>query len=328
MDTIMTRKVGFLLLPRFSMLSLMSALEPLRVANRFAGELYQWSFIGATTDPELGDAVLASNGIPVSVTPMGEINKLDRLFVCASYAPQDHLSPAITNWLKHRARQSTHIGSLETGCYALAAADLIHNHNTAMHWESQAAFNETYPKLNLCNSIFNDDGKRFTCAGGSASMDLVLHQISQDQNEQLADRVASSLVHQRYQQEEVGQRSILLHSPQQIALKPVIEAMAANIEIPLEGVALAAIQKVSERTLQRQFKQAFGMPARSWYLQMRLQRARQLLHESNLTVMQAGIACGFGSNENFCRQYKTMFGHPPSRDRKLDYASAFSSPVA
>lgn len=324
----MTRKVGFLLLPRFSMLSLMSALEPLRVANRFAGNLYEWSFIGATTDAELGDAVPASNGIPVSVIPMSEINKLDRLFVCASYAPQDYLSPAITHWLKHRAREGTHIGALETGCYALAAADLISNHNTAMHWESQAAFNETYPSLSLCHSIFNDDGKRFTCAGGSGSMDLVLHQISQDQDEQLADRVANSLIHQRHHQSEVSQRSVLLHSPQQQALSPVVDAMAANIEHPLEAAELASIQKVSERTLQRQFKQAFGLAPRTWYLQMRLQRARQLLHESNLSVMQVGIACGFGSNENFCRQYKTMFGHPPSRDRKLDYASTFSSPVA
>ena len=319
----MTLKVGFLLLPRFSMLSLMSALEPLRVANRFAGNVYQWSFVGS-----LAGAVPASNGIPVSVYPMHDSHKFDRLFVCASYSPQDNISLDIIKWLKHRAREGTHIGSLETGCYALAAAELLHQHTTAMHWESQAAFNETYPTLSLCNRTFNNDGKRFTCAGGSASIDLVLHQISQDQNEQLADQVASSLIHQRHRQQEVGQRTLLLHNPQQQAMRPVIEAMASNIEQPLEVKQLAAIQKMSERTLQRQFKQAFGLPPRSWYLQLRLQRARQLLHESNLSVMEIGIACGFGSNENFCRQYKAMFGHPPSRDRKLDYASAFSPPVA
>lgn len=319
----MSKQVGFLLLPRFSMLSLMSALEPLRVANRFAGKLYKWQFIGSSSSIEDG-AVQASNGIPVSVADMAQISKLDRLFVCASYDPQDPIDQQLINWLKHRAREGTHIGSLETGCYALAAAGLLDKHTIAMHWESQAAFNETYPNLTLCNSIFIDDNKRFSCAGGSSSMDLVLHQVSQDQDEELADRIASSLIHERHQDAEVGQRSLLLHTPQQQALRPVIEAMAENIEQPLDGAELAAIQRVSERTLQRQFKQAFGMPPRTWYLQVRLQRARQLLHESNLSVMQAGIACGFASNENFCRQYKHMFGHPPSRDRHLDYANSFS----
>ena len=319
----MSKQVGFLLLPRFSMLSLMSALEPLRVANRFAGDLYEWQFIGSSNSIEDG-AVQASNGIPVAVEDMANISKLDRLFVCASYDPQQAIDQQLINWLKHRGREGTHIGSLETGCYALAAAGLMDKHTIAMHWESQAAFNETYPSLNLCNSIFNDDDKRFSCAGGSSSMDLVLHQVSQDQDEELADRIASSLIHERHQDAEAGQRSLLLHTPQQQALRPVIEAMAENIEHPLDGAELAAIQSVSERTLQRQFKQAFGMPPRTWYLQVRLQRARQLLHESNLSVMQAGIACGFGSNENFCRQYKQMFGHPPSRDRHLDYANSYN----
>ena len=318
----MPRKIGFLLLPRFSMLSLMSALEPLRVANRFVEDHYQWLFIGPNNT-----AVPASNGIPVSVTAIAEIKHLDRLFVCASYAPQAGLTAPIINWLKHRGRTGTHMGSLESGCHALAAADLLNNHNTAMHWESQPAFHETYPHLKLSNNIFNDDGKRFTCAGGSACLDLVLHQISRDHDNQTADRVTSSLIHQRQSEAEVGQGSLLLKTPQQQVLRPVIDAMAAHMEEPLEGSALAAIQKVSERTLQRQFKQAFGMSPRSCYLQMRLQRARQLLHESHLSVMQVGLACGFGSNENFCRQYKAMFSHPPSRDRKLDYGVVSYAPL-
>jgi AraC family carnitine catabolism transcriptional activator len=317
LGTPMAQKIGFLLLPRFSMLSLMSALEPLRVANRYIDDHYEWQFIGASNT-----AVTASNGIPVSVTAMSEVRDLGRLFVCASYAPQAGVTPSITQWLKHRGRTGAHIGALESGCHALAAADLLNNHSTALHWESQAAFHETYPHLQLSNDIFNDDGKRFTCAGGSACLDLVLHQITQDHNRDIADQVARCLIHQRQSEVGTGQDSLVMHTLQQKRLSPVIDAMAAHIEDPLDGPELAAIQKVSERTLQRQFKQAFGMPPRSCYLQMRLQRARQLLHESNLSVMQVGIACGFGSNENFCRQYKTMYGHPPSRDRKMDIGMA------
>jgi len=79
----MTQTFAFLLLPGFSMIGLMSAIEPLRVANRFRGELYRWRLLSLD-----GEAVAASNGMSLNVEAGLELpEEVQALFVVAGFEP-------------------------------------------------------------------------------------------------------------------------------------------------------------------------------------------------------------------------------------------------
>src|SRR5689334_24086843 len=106
----MARDIAFLLIPRFSMIALFSALEPLRVANRFAGEVFSWRFVSMD-----GAAVTASNGIPVSVSAsLEEIGRPDVVFAAASYEHEAGMVRPVFNELRRLARNGTLLGAVDT----------------------------------------------------------------------------------------------------------------------------------------------------------------------------------------------------------------------
>src|SRR4026209_483419 len=120
----MARDIVFLLIPRFSMIALYSALEPLRVANRFAGDVFSWRF--ASLD---GHAVIASNGLPVSVSAgIEDIGRPDVAIACASYDHEAGMARLIFNGLRRLARNGTLLGAVDTGAFLLAGAGVLDGH--------------------------------------------------------------------------------------------------------------------------------------------------------------------------------------------------------
>ncbi|MDZ7749902.1 MAG: AraC family transcriptional regulator [Halofilum sp. (in: g-proteobacteria)] len=177
------RRLGFLLLPRFSLLSLLSALEPLRGANRTLGyTAYDWQLFA--TDP---GPVAASNGIPIA--PAAAIDAVDdfpAVAVLASYDPLAAVDRRVCRWLRRLQRQGTELGGVETGATVLAHCGLLSGRRVTLHWETLEAFRETHLDVDARDSLYEIDPPVFTCSGGTASMDLMLHLVARHHGDAVA----------------------------------------------------------------------------------------------------------------------------------------------
>jgi AraC family transcriptional regulator, glycine betaine-responsive activator len=310
-----TRLIGLLLLPSFSMMAFTCAIEPLRAANRLAGrELYRWRLL--STD---GRPVEASNGI--AVMPHQGIEGVDRLptvLVCAGLDVHDYDDRAVLAWLRRLERHGAEIGALSTGTYVLARAGLLQGYRCTIHWESLPAFAEEFRELEVTSNLFTIDRNRLTCAGGSASLDLMLTLIERDHGQELANDVAEQFIHARIRSTADDQRMPLrarlnISHPKLIS---VIGMMEQNIEQPLPLTELAERAGLSMRQLERLFQRYLGETPARHYLELRLDRARQLLTQTTMPVLSVALACGFVSASHFSKAYREVFDRAP-RDERL-----------
>lgn len=314
-DSATPRKIGFLLLPRFSMICLLSAVEPLRGANRTLGyEAYQWSFFSVDGRP-----VEASNGIPIAPgCSMEEIDQFPAVSVVASYDPLATVDRSMLQWLRRLHRQGADIGAFETGPVVLAESGLLAGRRVTLHWETLAAFRERYLDIDARDSLFEIDTPVFTCSGGTAAMDLVLHLIARHHGEEVAASVSEQFLHTEIRAPDAHQRMaadrrVGVRAPE---LARATEIMQANLEAPLSLATLAERCGIGHRRLERLFIRHLGLPPQRYYLRLRLERARHLLRHGGLRVHEVGLACGFGSASWFARAYRGHFGHPPTAERR------------
>ncbi|HKO08627.1 MAG TPA: helix-turn-helix domain-containing protein, partial [Alphaproteobacteria bacterium] len=91
--------------------------------------------------------------------------------------------------------------------------------------------------------------------------------------------------------------------------------MEATIEVPLGLAAVAQRIGLSRRQLERLFKQHLERRPGQFYLELRLNRARQLLLQTDMSIMAVTVSCGFKSPPHFSKCYKELFGHSPSAER-------------
>ncbi len=186
----MPQSFAFLLLPGFSALGFIATLEPLRVANRFRPGSYDWRILGRD-----GAAVTASNGMSVNVD--GGLDALTpgtTLFVVAGFEPLAHYDDGLAVWLRQVARHGHPLGGIDTGALVLARAGLLDGHRVTLHWEAVAAFREAWPQLAVTGELFEIDRGRITCAGGTASLDLLLELIGRSHGSELAVQVSEQFV--------------------------------------------------------------------------------------------------------------------------------------
>ncbi|NNM60550.1 MAG: GlxA family transcriptional regulator [Steroidobacteraceae bacterium] len=308
--------IGFLLAPRFSMLAFTCAVEPLRVANRLAQcELYQWQTISSDGQP-----VAASNHMAVIADrSIREPVEFNRVAVCAGFEPEALYEARIAGWLRQLARAGVALGAIDTGSFVLAHAGLLDGYRAATHWESLEGLRVQFPKVAITPDLFVVDRTRFTCAGGTAALDMMLHVVRLSHGHRLAAAVAEQFIHTRMREAREHQRmaSGERQGVKESWLARMIEMMEANIDEPLAMGELCAAVAVTARRCERGFQRQLRTSARRYYLDLRLQRARALLQYTTLPVLDTAVACGFRSLSHFSRQYKRWAGVPPSADRAL-----------
>ncbi|WP_366552863.1 GlxA family transcriptional regulator [Aquibaculum sediminis] len=311
------QRVGFLLVPGFSMLCLVSAIEPLRVANqRGGGHLYSWHFFSADGEP-----VQASNGMAiVAEAPIAEVGPLPVVITVAGFDVDGHADPRIAAWLRHESVRGADLGALDTGPFLLARAGLLGGYRVTLHWEALPAFREAFPDIDARETLFEIDRNRFTCSGGTAALDLMLHLISLGHGAELAHRVSEQFIHDQIRAPEEQQR---MPADRRVGarserLADVLETMEDNMEEPLSLDDLASQAGLSKRQLSRLFRNHVGAPPLRHYLNLRLDRAQQLLQQTRMPVFEVGLACGFSSAPYFSRAYHARFGHPPVQERRDD----------
>lgn len=309
-----TRRIGFLLLPEFSMMAFFAAVEPLRIANRCSGrELYAWSICSGDGDP-----VAASNGMTLLTDhAIGEDVFAPTVMVCSAFNHESHTTPRILQWLRRLAGQGVVLGGIDTGAFVLARAGLLDGYRVTLHWESIPAFRELYPGIETTTELYEIDRRRLTSSGGTATMDLMLRFIAEDHGADLATAVSEQLIHQRVRSKSDHQRMnpaarLGVHNP---TLLRAVEIMSRNIESPIPVAEVAARCDISQRQLERLFAERLDTSPSGHYLRLRLEHARELLHETDRSVLEVALACGFGSGASLSRAYSRHYGMPPSRHR-------------
>jgi len=306
-----TETIGFLLVPKFSMMAFVSALEPLRVANRLAQRpLYRWDIVSPDGAP-----VAASNNLTLLADrAMQTAGPYEKLVVVASFEPEAAYHRAVSNWLKRQDRAGTALGSIDTGSFLLAWAGLLDGHRATTHWESLDSFAEQFPKVDVGSGLFIIDRARFTCAGGTAALDMMLHLIRLRHGQQLAAAVSDQFIHAKIRDPQERQR--MEPETREGISRPgfarAIELMETHLEDVLAIDSLCAEAGVSRRQLERLFQHHFRLSPQRYYLDLRLQRARALLQYTDMSVVEVSVACGFGAAAHFSRAYRAWAGQPPS----------------
>ncbi|MFT5113289.1 MAG: transcriptional regulator GlxA family with amidase domain [Parasphingorhabdus sp.] len=309
------KSIGLLLLPGFALTSFALATEALRTANRQAGkDIYQCIQFSVSGEP-----VTSSDG--TTIIPHCSIDsspKLDMLFVCAYSNAAHYKDSRVITWLRKQAQNKTAIGAFSSGSFVLARSGLLDNHSCTIHWDDADAFREMYPKTSLTNNVYEISRNRYTCAGGTAAVDLLLNLIKQTHGVALAARVADEFIIERPRLADETQTSHRRLRQQAVSgsLDQAMELMNQEHEGSINIAEIASSIGVSQRHLGRLFQQYLQQSPGDYYRQIRLKRARRLLQKSTLQIAQIALACGFSSPSYFSQCYRRQFGFSPNRERK------------
>ncbi|MDO6589531.1 GlxA family transcriptional regulator [Loktanella sp. D2R18] len=308
------RHFVFVLLNEFTMLSFAAALECLRIANRTSGKtLYTWTIVN-----EDGEDAVCSNGCTFRVEhSLNETTRDDTIMLCGGVNVQKATTKRMLNWLRREARRGATIAGLCTAGYTIAKAGLLDGKTAAIHWENHDSFLEEFEDVTLTKSVFVVDGNRITAAGGTAAIDLMIKLIADDHGEDLANAVADLLVYSAIRTSKDSQR---LSIPTRIGvrhpkLSSVIQMMEANIEDPISPATLARDVGMSTRQLERLFRRYLSRSPKRYYMELRLQKARNLLMQTDMTVINVALACGFASPSHFSKCYRSHYDTTPYRER-------------
>ena len=310
------REIVFVLVPEYSFIAFSSAVEPLRMANRMSGErLYRWRTVSVGGIP-----VASSNGLVVQADgDLGSVERADLVFVCAGERVQRHVDRTCLAWLRRLAQRRVPLGAICTGAYLLARADLLGGYRCTIHWENLASLREEYPDVTVTSELFEIDRDRYTCSGGVAPLDLMLNLIQAEHGSPLAVAISEEFIWERIRGRNDRQRIPLKHhlGTSQPKLVEAISLMETNLEEPMRLDELSSHVGLSRRQLERLFQKHVGCVPTRHYLKLRLARARQLLLQTTMSIVDIAFACGFVSAPHFSKCYRDQFGIPPRDERRL-----------
>jgi transcriptional regulator GlxA family with amidase domain len=319
----MTR-VTFVLVPRFNMATLITLIEPLRVANYLAPEpLYHWEILS----PD-GPDVPASNGLSIAALPLDDRNRRGEIvFALASWGAEDYAGRDLIGWLRRQAREGARLCAVELGCYLLARAGLLADRQIATHWSWAPGFQERYPDVALVEQIFTLGDAILSCAGGMAGVDLMLRLIADTHGDGMAGEVADQIIHQPIRPATAPQRRTLGQGTDQFPpiLRRAIALIEDNIAEPLPVPVIADQLGLSQRQLERLFHKGLGCSVVQFGTLVRLQHARVLLIATKLSVREIATATGFNSLSHFASAFRKCFDRRPS-DYRQGWAPTEATP--
>lgn len=309
------RRLAILVFPRFPMMAFSAVIEPLRAANTLASRtLYAWSVVANEAAP-----VVASNGI--AITPdfsVEEAPPVDYIVVCSGGDADRLTAERPLTWIRRNLRKGAHIGSVADGAFYLARAGLLDGYACTLHWRSQPAFVEAFPHIALQRRLYVIDRNRFTSAGGVGALDMMLDIIASHHGQELSRGVAEWFVHDRIRADADRER-LQLRLRTGIRNDLVLDAVAqmeSSIEHGETTAAIAERLGVSIGKLERSFNAELGIGPYDYYRRIRLQRARDLLEHSSMSVREIGLVCGYASFPAFVRAFRRTYKETPRKVRK------------
>lgn len=309
------QRFTFLLIDGFAHLPLASALEPMRLANQLLGNrAYSWRIASLTGAP-----VVCSSGLTMMTDgPYSPLGRGDTLVVIGGSSLRRNPDPRLSHLLRREAAHGVRIGGFCMGVYALAHAGLLDDEECAVHWADIDGFGEEFPKARISRNAFVMS-RRPTAPGGAVAADLMMHLIADTHGAELATRIADLMVcngvrSPKSQQKVSVQSRYGMRNPR---LVKVLKCMEANLETPLTAQEIADIAAMSIRQTERLFARYLNTTPMNFYANMRLEKAHTLLSQTELSVTEVAVACGYKSTSHFTKSFRLAYGVTPKRMRAV-----------
>lgn len=303
----------FALLDGFCQVGFSTFVEALSLANHCnRAPVFTW-----TTVSETGAPVANSVHVPTAVN--GRFDPVDRnstIVLCGGSDPKRALGEQLLAWLRREHRRGVPCGALGSGVFTLARTGLLNGRGAVVHWGLQNAFREYFPQVEIRDGIFCVEDGLFTSVGRAATLDLAIHLIARFCDSSVSSDVAEHMVYAGRRQPDSSQRLSVQarYGSRNPNLMQALKIMADNLETPVPPPEIARRLGISKRQLERLFKSKIGISPKSYYIKMRLQKARSLMLQTDLKVAEVACACGFGSLPHFSKSYQKAFGVSPSKD--------------
>lgn len=317
------RLVVFYLVPDFTLLAFSSAIEALRLANAMLGyEAYAWRLASAD-----GGKVSASCGVSIDtdnsvVSERQSLSRRERPFmaiVCAGQNVEQHNSKLTHAWLRECRQNGVVVASVCTGAHILARAGLLESRNCVIHWQNFPSFVEQFSSACAKTSLFETDGGIYTCAGGTASFDMMLHVIQSEFGPNVVAGVCERAIVDRKRSATDRQRLPFAqqereHHP---AVTRLIERMQETLSEPVPVDELMEGLGLTRRQIERHFRNEVHCSPARYYMKLRLERAQLLLKEMRTPIVEVAVSSGFLSASHFSKCFREVYGYSPHQVRKL-----------
>ncbi len=295
-------------------MALSCAIDVLRAANTGQQDKsYQWTLFSETGGP-----VDSSSGLELNTTSISDPTDMGLLAICGGERTHLFTSNVVINWLKQLDRKGVRLGTISDGGYLLAEAGLFDNHRSTIHWKCQTAYRERFPHLDVRVSILEIDGQRFSCAGGTASLDLFLGLLRPQIGDESVARIADNYFHDVIRGDNQVQHltSAFRFAGRNKVLSDALLLMEGNLEAPLSIGQIGIAIGTSTRQLDRVFRRHLNTSPSQHYREMRLLRASELLKQTSISVTEIAAGCGFQSASHLSRYFKSRFGETPLEHRR------------
>ncbi|HET6619427.1 MAG TPA: GlxA family transcriptional regulator [Dongiaceae bacterium] len=313
-------RVAVILVPGFALMSFASVIEPIRGANRLSRlHYYDWELFAPESEMVSGGMVESNSGISVAAAPVAALEQgnFDLVVVCAASHAEQRRFRAVEDMVRRLARRNVALAAVSTGSFVLARAGLLAERRCTVHWDYADSFAEAFPDIAVCNDLFVVDGSILTCAGATAALDMMLQLIGAHHGQELARQISGQFLHGGIRAAADDQRRMLLGmGVTNAVVQKAVSFMEAAIEDPVPLAELTRRTGVSQRQLERLCKRYLGATPAQYYVQLRLERARRMLRQTDMSVAEVAIACGFVSLSHFAKVYRRHYGLSPREDRK------------
>jgi transcriptional regulator GlxA family with amidase domain len=301
--------------------------RPLRVLLVNAGEPDTLTWSGLAQPLRLAAKILGPERLHVDVRSpdkfTSEAQRHWHLALLVADEAQAGLKPANMRVLAGRIRSAQYWGGVGAGVLWLADAGALNGVRTALPWSLYAEAGTPADQALFTPHLYEIDGASLTCCGGAASIDFALTLVEMVFGPAVQAQVKEILCVDRVRGREERQRVALQarFGVLQPRLTEAVSLMEANIEEPLSTDEIAQLSGLSRRQLERLFKQYLGSLPSRYYLELRLKRARQLLLDTNHSIVQVGLMCGFSSGSHFSTAFGALFGNTPREERQRKLSS-------
>jgi transcriptional regulator GlxA family with amidase domain len=307
-------------------LSLLAREAPLRLLLVNAGEPDSLTWSGIVQPLRLAAKMVGPQRLIVDVRSpdkfAGDSQRHWHLVLLVADEAEAGLRPANMRLLSQRCRAAPCWGGVGAGVLWLAETGGFTGARIALPWSLYPDADAIAEQALLSPHLYEIDGVRLSCCGGGASIDFALTLVDILFGATVQAQVKEVLCVDRVRGQEERQRIALQarFGVLQPKLTEAVTLMEANIEEPLSTDDIAQLAGVSRRQLERLFKQYLGSLPSRYYLELRLKRARQLLRDTNHSIVQVGLMCGFSSGSHFSTAFGALFGKTPREERQRKLA--------
>jgi transcriptional regulator GlxA family with amidase domain len=304
-------KLTFLLFSGASIMCIASAIDPLRAANRIAGErLFDFRLVSMNGEP-----AMTTSDLPMAVSGRFDPREsTDVVAVIGGFGMRQQGTAALLAALRQAARPARAIGGIEAGTWLIGRAGLLEGRAATTHWEDLEDFASAFPGTDVRPERYVIDGPVFTSGGAAPTFDLMLHLIRARLGMAVALDVASVFIYDQTRAATDAQPLVSLgrldgYDPR---LAQSIRTMEGHVDQPLTIASVARRVGLTPRALENIFRRSIGETPGAYYLRLRLNAARRLVADTRLPMADIAARTGFSSAATFSRAFAKGFGKAPS----------------